>query len=157
MQSLIKKALIGLFGASIMVGGLAACSGGPHHQRHGAMTPERIAEVRAKLVERVGSKLDLDPAQKLKLNAFADALEAQRRALLGQAADPRAEMQAIVAGDKFDRGRAQALLTEKTQALQSQSPAVVAALADFYDSLNPTQQQQVRDLMQRRRGWMARG
>ena len=33
----------------------------------------------------------------------------------------------------------------------------VAAMADFYDSLNPEQQQKVRELMQRRKGWMARG
>ena len=29
-------------------------------------------------------------------------------------------------------------------------------MADFYDSLNPEQQQKVRELMQRRRGWMGR-
>jgi hypothetical protein len=32
---------------------------------------------------------------------------------------------------------------------------VIAALGDFYDSLQPAQQQKVRDMMQRRRGWMA--
>ena len=31
-----------------------------------------------------------------------------------------------------------------------------AAMGDFYDSLNPGQQQKVRELMQRRRGWMGR-
>ena len=35
--------------------------------------------------------------------------------------------------------------------------SVVQAMADFYDSLNPDQQQKVRELMQRRKGWMARG
>ena len=29
-------------------------------------------------------------------------------------------------------------------------------MADFYDSLKPEQQQQVRDFMQRRKGWMGR-
>ena len=70
---------------------------------------------------------------------------------------PRAEMQAIVSGDKFDRARAQSLLEEKTRAVQANSPEVITALADFYDSLNAEQQQKVRDLMQRRKGWMARG
>ena len=33
-------------------------------------------------------------------------------------------------------------------------PEVLAAMADFYDSLNPEQQQKVRDFMERRRhGW----
>lgn len=156
MKPWIKKTLVGLFGASIMVGGLTACSSG-HPYRHGPMTPEKMAEVRGKLVERVSGRLDLDAAQKQKLNALADVLEAQRSAFIGKTADPRAEAQAIVAGDKFDRARAQALLAEKTQALQAHSPEVITALADFYDSLNPAQQQKVRELMQRRKGWMARG
>lgn len=156
MKPWIKKTLVGLFGASIMVGGLTACSSG-HSYRHGPMTPEKMAEVRGKLVERVSSKLDLDAAQKLKLNALADTLQAQRSAFIGKTTDPRAEAQAIVAGDKFDRARAQALLAEKTQALQAHSPEVITALADFYDSLNPAQQQKVRELMQRRKGWLAHG
>lgn len=155
MKPWIKRTLVGLFGASIMVGGLTACSSGAH--RHGPMSPEKMAEVRAKVVDRVSSKLDLNDAQKQKLNVLADKMQAQRSAFMGQAADPRAEVQAIVAGDKFDRARAQSLLDEKTRAIQASSPEVITALADFYDSLNPGQQQKVRDLMQRRKGWMAHG
>lgn len=156
MKRWIKKTLMGLFGASIVLGGLTACSTG--HSRGGPMSVEKMAQVRGKLVERVGNKLHLDDAQKLKLNVLADKLLAQRTALMGKATDPRAEMLAIVAGDKFDRARAQSLVDEKTQALQANSPEVIAALADFYDSLNPGQQQQVREMMQHRRdGWMARG
>ena len=98
MKPWIKKTLMGIFGASIAVGGLTACSSG-HHQR-GPMTAEKMAEVRGKMVDRVSSKLDLNEAQKTKLNALADQLEAQRAAFIGKTADPRAEVQAIVAGDK---------------------------------------------------------
>lgn len=155
MQSWIKKTLIGLFGAAILVGGLTACSGG-HYHRHGPMDAERMAEVRGKVLERVGSKLDLNEAQKLKLATLADKLQAQRAAFVGQAGDPRAEAQALVAGEKFDRARAQALLDGKLRAVQAGGPEVLTAMADFYDSLNAEQQQKVRDFMQRRRGWMGR-
>ncbi len=155
MPSWIKKTLIGLFGASLLVGGLTACSGG-HYHRHGPMDAERMAEVRGKVMERVGSKLDLNEAQKQKLATLADKLQAQRAALVGQAGDPRAEVQALVAGEKFDRARAQTLIDEKLRAVQTGSPEVLAAMADFYDSLDPAQQQKVRDFMQRRRGWMGR-
>ncbi|MNV78776.1 periplasmic protein [compost metagenome] len=121
------------------------------------MTAEKMSEVRGKVVDRVSSKLDLNDGQKQKLNVLADKMEAQRTAFVGKATDPRAEMQAIVSGDKFDRARAQSLLEEKTRAVQANSPEVITALADFYDSLNAEQQQKVRDLMQRRKGWMARG
>ncbi|HCE30059.1 MAG TPA: hypothetical protein DET46_16400, partial [Comamonadaceae bacterium] len=83
-------------------------------------------------------------------------LQAQRAAFVGKAGDPRAEMQALVAGEKFDRARAQTLLDEKLRVVQTGSPEVLTAMADFYDSLNPEQQQKVRELMQRRRGWMGR-
>ena len=121
------------------------------------MTAEKMAEMRGKIVERVSGKLDLNDAQKRKLNALADQLQAQRMALVGSMPDPRARVQALVAGDKFDRAQAQALLQEKTQAVQAHSPDVLNALADFYDSLDAGQQQKVRELMQRRKGWMARG
>ena len=154
MKPWIKRTLMGLFGASIAVGGLTACSSSHHHR--GPMSAEKMSEVRGKVVERVSSKLDLNDAQKQKLNVLADKMEAQRTAFMGKAPDPRAEMQAIVSGNKFDRARAQTLLEEKTRAVQTNSPEVINALADFYDSLNPEQQQKVRDLMQRRKGLMGR-
>ena len=116
----------------------------------------KIAEVRAKVVERVSDKLDLSEAQKQKFNTLADKLVAQRTAMVGKTTDPRAEMQALVAGAQFDRSRAQTLLDEKLRVVQAGSPEVIAARADFFDSLNPEQQQKVRELMQKRRGWMAR-
>ena len=61
-------------------------------------------------------------------------------------------------GRRFDAARAQALINDKAQTLQSKSPDVVAALAAFFDSLNPAQQQKVRDFMDGgRRGWFRRG
>ena len=86
MKPWIKKTLMGIFGASIAVGALTACSSG-HHQR-GPMTAEKTAEVRGKMVDRVSSKLDLNEAQKTKLNALADQLAAQRAAFIGKTADP---------------------------------------------------------------------
>ena len=65
----------------------------------------------------------------------------------------RAEMQALVTGTTFDRARAQALVEAKTNAVRTKSPEVIAAMADFYDSLKPEQQQKVREFMAKRRGW----
>ena len=81
----------------------------------------------------------------------------QRKALIGQTTDPRSEVKSLIAGAKFDAGKAQALINEKAGALQAKSPEVVTALAAFYDSLNPTQQQKVRDFMEGRHGWFKRG
>jgi len=156
MKPWIKRTLIGVFGASILLGGLAACS----HRHHGwsaNMSAEEAAQFRGKMVDRVSSKLDLNEDQKKRLTALADKLHEQRAAMMGQSKDPRAELQALVAGDKFDKARAQTLVSEKTAAIQGRSPEVIAALADFYDSLNPAQQQKVREFMQQRGRWFHRG
>ena len=151
MKFWIKKTLLGVLGATVLLGGLSACSG----HRHGmGMTDADSAEFRTKMIERAGKKLDLNDGQKQKLGVLADKLREQRTALMGKTTDPRAEVQSLVAGATLDKAKAQALVEEKTGALRSKSPEVIAAAADFFDNLNPAQQQQVRDMMtSRRRGW----
>ena len=156
MKHWIKRSLIGIFGATILISGLTAC--GSHHERHGTnLTAEQFAQKRDKMVNRAGSYLDLSAEQKQKLAALGDKLYAQRSALMGTMTDPRAELKALVASDKFDAAKAQAFITDKTSTIQAKSPEAIAALADFYNSLNPAQQQKVRDLMERRSGWFQRG
>ena len=156
MKTWIKRSLFGIFGATILIGGMTAC--GSHHERHGAsLTAEQFAQKRDKMVNRAGSYLDLSAEQKQKLAALGDKLYAQRSALIGSTPNPRAELKALVASDKFDAVKAQAFITDKTSTIQAKSPEVIAALADFYNSLNPAQQQKVRDLMERRSGWFQRG
>ncbi|MEO5670553.1 MAG: Spy/CpxP family protein refolding chaperone [Ramlibacter sp.] len=153
MKPWIKRSLFGLFGAGIALGALTGC--GHRHEGHGwQMNAEESAKFRGKMIDRVASKLELSAEQKAKLAVLGDKLHEQRAALAGKTTDPRAEVQALVAGEKFDRARAQALVTEKTAAVTGKSPEVIAAAGDFYDSLTPAQQQKVRDFMERRRhGW----
>ena len=154
MKLWIKRTLAGALGAVLVIGSLSACSGGREHGRFGGnMTDSDLSARQGKMVEYAGKKLDLNNAQRQRLSVLGDKLREQRTALMGTSKDPRAELQTIVAGTTFDKAKAQAMLDEKTAALRSKSPDVITAAADFYDSLNPAQQQQVRDLMQRRKGW----
>ena len=152
MKRWIKRSLFALFGVSVLVAGLSAC-GHRNHEFGAKLSAEEYTEKHTKIVDRVAGKLDLNEDQKKRLGTLGDKVYEQRTALIGQTTDPRAEMKALVAADKFDRTRAQALITEKTTALQTRSPEVIAALADFYDSLNPAQQQKVRDYMDGRGRW----
>ena len=159
MKRWIKRTLIGAVGATILVGGLAACG----HGHHGGWQASEAdaTKMRERILDRAGKELKLDEAQKLRLATLADKLRDQRTALMtttaGAQSDPRAEAQALVASAKFDRERAQTFIESKTAAVRGKSPEVIAAAADFYDSLNPAQQQQVRDFMARRSGWGRRG
>jgi len=150
MRPWIKRTLIGAFGASLVLGGLSACG---HHRGHWSMSEADSAQMRERMLERVDKELALDDAQKQRLAVLAAKLKEQRTALVGTTTDPRAEFQTLVAGPKFERERAQNLVTAKTDALRSKSPEVIAAAADFFDSLKPEQQQKVREFLNRRRGW----
>jgi len=152
----LRRTLFGLFGATLVIGSLSACG---HHSDHGwgaSLTQEQYAQKRDKMVDRAASRLDLNAEQKQLLANLGDQLFEQRKALMGQAADPRTEVKSLIAGAKFDTAKAQSLINEKAAALQGKSPEVVAALAAFYDSLNAGQQQKVRDFMEDHHGWFHR-
>ena len=160
MKPWIKCALFGFAGAAVVAGGMAGCAA----QRHGWSGDP--AEFRARMVERVGSKLDLDTAQKQKLVVLADKLQAQRAAMrdagaAGGAGSARTQFQSVLAGSKLDQATAGRLIDEKTSAVRSGSPEIITAAADFFDNLNAAQQQKVRDFIDRGPGrgpgWGRRG
>ncbi len=155
MKPWIKRTLIGLTSVTVLLGGLAACGHRGDHAR--GWSDERITEVRGKVIEKVSGKLDLNADQKAKLGVLADQMIASRKAFRGNG-DPRTDLQALIAGDKFDRSKAQQLLDQKLQVAQGNGPQMLAAFGDFYDSLNPEQQKQVREKLERRgHGWWGRG
>lgn len=155
MKPWLRRTLFGVFGASLALGALTACTHTPHHG-WGASTPEEQARQRERIVDRVSRRLDLTEAQKAKLATLADTIQQQRAAWVSQG-DPRAQMRSLVASERFDRAQAQALAEKASNALATRSPAVIAAFGDFYDSLDKQQQARVREVMEHRRGWWRRG
>ncbi|MDH6591667.1 protein CpxP [Variovorax sp. TBS-050B] len=143
MKHWIKRTLFGFAGLAVVAGSIAGCAG----HRHGWGGGDG-AEFRARMVERIGGKLELDAAQKQKLTVLAEKLQAQREAMRG-GGDPRSQFRALFAGDKLDQAGAARLIEEKTATVRSGSPEVIAAAADFFDHLNPAQQQKVRDFLER--------
>ncbi|MGD9945419.1 MAG: Spy/CpxP family protein refolding chaperone [Burkholderiaceae bacterium] len=149
MKPWIKRTLLGAIGVTVLAGGLAACGARGYH---GNWSPERVAEMRAKAVERVGRKLELNEVQKQKLDRLSQELIALRSAVRGQGAGPREDFAALIGGERFDRAGAEALLQQKSRVMQDGAPKVIAAAADFFDALDAAQQQQIRDWLQRRGG-----
>lgn len=153
-----------------------------HHMGmgHGQHSEADMQKRHEKMIERATTELSLDAAQKAKLVTLMDTMHAKRAAMMGgQGAQPgagaasgpqgmkghegrggpgmmpRAEMQALIKGDKFDRAGAQALVDQKAGAMRAAAPEVITAMGDFYDSLKPEQQAKVRAFMER--GPMGRG
>ncbi len=151
MRPWIRRTLIGVFGASLLFGAFAA--GACHRHGWHAMTEEDATRMKARVVDKVAKKLELDEAQKAKFATLADRLQEQRKAVAGPNGEARAELRSLVAGPAFDRAKAQSLVEQKTQALAGGSPLLIAALGDFWDSLKPEQQARLREFMDRRHGW----
>lgn len=152
MKRFIKRTLLGLVGGALIIGSLGACSHRPGWAEGGAPSPE----MRARMIDKVSARLALDEAQKQKLGVLADKLAAQRASLRGNS-EPRAMLLGLVSGSTLDQAGAKKLIDEKTAAIQSGSPEVIAAMADFFDNLRPEQQQKVREFMERGRRWGHRG
>jgi periplasmic protein CpxP/Spy len=152
MKTWIKRSLIAVLGATIVLGGAAAWAhrhyGGWHDMK--SMSAADIDRAKGRVVEKIGERMDLDAAQKAQLTVLADRLVEQRSAMLA-GGDPRSAVRALVAGNSFDRAGAETLLMTKTDALRAGAPGVIAAFGDFYDGLRPEQQQELRELMQRGR------
>jgi protein CpxP len=152
MKTWIKRSLTALLGATVLAGGLAACGHRDPGARWAQASPEDAAKWRARLIEKADARLQLDEAQEQRLGVLFDKMNEQRQALVGSSGDPRAAMQQLLTGPNFDRAGATALIGEKTDAVRAKSPEVVNAMADFFDSLNPQQQAQVREFLAKRHG-----
>lgn len=156
MKTWIKRTLIGALGVTLLIGGLAAYGkrSGYWHGGHGPMSEERVVELRGKAVERISDKMVLDAAQKAKLELLADEVVAQRKSWRSSGDDARAEAGRIIASSSFDRSKAQQMFEQKSGWAQVAGPKLITTMADFYDSLNPQQQQMMRERLERldRRG-----
>lgn len=153
MRPWIRRSLFGVAGLALAAGSVGGCAYQRMHEWR-----DNPTEFRARMVERVAGKLDLDSTQKQKLTVLAEKLQAQREAMRA-GEDPRAQFRGLFAGSTLDQAGAAKLIDEKTAAVKTGSPEVIAAAADFFDNLRPEQQQRVRDFMDRRGhgAWGRRG
>ena len=143
----LKRTLVGVAASAALVS-VAAYAQGAFHG--GPPSAENVAAHQARMLERIGKKLNLDATQSAKLQALATLLHTQHQALAGT--NPHAQVTALIAGNTFDRAGAQQLVNQKVAQVQANSPALINAAGDFFDSLNATQQQQVRDFAAKHHG-----
>jgi len=153
MKTWLKRTLTGVAVSTALLGSVAAYSEGAGFH-HGPPTPEQIAQHEQTMLAHVGKKLNLDANQAAKLKALADLAIAQHTPPAAGTPNPHA---ALVAGNTFDRAGAQALLNQHVAKMQANGPGLINAFGDFFDSLNATQQAQVREMAAHHHGFMPFG
>ena len=154
IKTWLKRTLLGVAVSSALLGGLAYAQDGGF--RHDRPTAEQRAQHEARMLAHIGKKLNLDAGQSAKLKTLADLFMAQH-APTAAGADPHAAMTALIAGNTFDRAGATQLMNQHVAKMQANGPALINATGDFYDSLNATQQQQVRELATHHHGFFGMG
>jgi len=142
----ITKIVIFTSGAVLLAGSIAACS---HHR-----SPEQRAEW---MMEKVGKELKLDEAQQAKFKALSDDMLAVRKQMRHEFGGDRDQVLGLLDQPKLDQAKILGMVKEHTQTINQQAPKIVAALGDFYDSLSPEQQAEVREFVkehhEHRRHW----
>jgi len=138
MKRLAKIAIM----SSVMVMGVGTLDACSHHYK----TPEERAEW---MVEKVADKLDLNDMQKEKLAAVKSEMMKLRKQFKGDQESTRKQVLAIVSQPTLDRNALLNMINVRTQAVSNNAPHIVAALGDFYDSLNSEQQAKVRELIEK--------
>jgi uncharacterized membrane protein len=126
--------LLGLL-AAIGTLGLAAC--GRHGCRHG-QDPAQRAECVAK---KIASELDLNDAQKAKLDLVKQEFLAHREKGRQEREEAFRTILAQIRSKQLDTGKLQALLDRRHKHMEEIAPSVLAKIADFHASLTDEQKE----------------
>lgn len=103
-----------------------------------------------RMIERISHKLELDDSQTAALTALALEASETRNIMRGQEMDTRSEITALISADTFDQGKALSMITDRTTALQTRAPELVAAAALFFDGLSAEQKAEIQEFVSRK-------
>lgn len=95
-------------------------------------------------IEKLGKELNLNEAQTAKLNTVTETLRKGRETMRSKHDETRKTALALLDQPKLDRQRALGLVQQTTRDFNDHAPEMIAAAADFFDSLTPAQQQKLR-------------
>lgn len=135
MKPLTRRILIIVTSGVVIAGTLAACG---HHRYH---DPEKRGEW---IVEKVTDELDLDEAQKTRLELVRQEIFKVRNEMHADRQSARAEILAMLEQPQLDRQKVVAMIEQKTVSVSQHAPRVVNALGEFYDSLSEEQRMEIR-------------
>lgn len=102
------------------------------------------------MVDRISQRLELDADQQSKLEQLRDRLMVLREQFHEARSESRDTVSELLAAPTLDQDRVQALFDQRHSAMADNSGDIIAAIAEFSDSLNDEQRDTVREWMERR-------
>ena len=128
-----NKIIIATVSSIVLICGISACA---HHR-----SPEDRADY---MVDKISDNLELTTPQITQLEQLKDELLASRQLMQAERNLVYAELNELISQPTLDQQRALKLVQDRTESIKQKAPQVIAALAEFYDSLNPEQQAAMR-------------
>ncbi|NVK32746.1 MAG: periplasmic heavy metal sensor [Gammaproteobacteria bacterium] len=116
---------------------------------HSMEKGERVEHMRGKAKERMTKHLDLTEAQQTEFEQLTQVFATQFQLNTGGMQAWPEQIKSVVGGPTFDRAAANQFLSERLSAIATAQPEIINAAADFYDSLNPEQQAQIRERLEK--------
>lgn len=111
---------------------------------------KRRAWWRQKRINRMSAKLDLEPSQRDALAAIFAEMELAKTAAFDSRKNIGTGLLSAIQGGEFDDRIVVKAMQEPMANIRSKMDAVLQRFGEWFDQLNLTQQQQLRDMLQNR-------
>jgi periplasmic protein CpxP/Spy len=145
MKKTLKYSVAAIAAGALAIG-IMGC-GGWHHGRH--CSPEKAAGF---AVKRISSKLDLNDAQRAKLEAIKDEALVKFKEAHGDRDAAHQQAIDLVKKDRLNGADIDKLFTEREEQMKKLKPFVIEKLVEFHAMLTPAQRVKLAELMKEHHG-----
>ena len=139
-MKLTKRTIIYMAGGAFLAVGVVACNHGMHFA-----SPEERGEW---MIEKVTKELKLNETQASRLVDVKDVLLDARKTMRGNREQHRADVIAMLNQPTFDRDKANSIVNQHIDTVDTRAPVIIDAIGNFYDSLNVAQRAELREFVE---------
>jgi hypothetical protein len=139
-MKLSKRMMTFVIGGTLLTATVVACN---HGMRFG--TAEERGEW---IVEKVSKELELNATQEANLIEVKNGFLSLRADLSDDRSQMKTEVLAMLQQPTLDRDKMNAMVNGQMATINSRSPLIIDAVANFYDSLDDTQRSELREFIQ---------
>jgi len=122
------------------------------HGGDGEISAERLDEMKERLLERAGERLELSEEQRQQAGAILDAATPQALAGLQRLGKGRESLRDSAAVDSYDEAAVSEAAAEMGEAVAELATLRSRVLHELSGTLNETQQQQLKEMLEKRGG-----
>lgn len=127
-------------GGALLVTGVIACNHGMHFG-----SPEERGEW---MVQKVTKELKLNETQESMLVDVKDVFLDTRKATRGNREQHSADVMAMLNQQAFDRDKANEIVIQHIETVNTRAPVIIDAIGNFYDSLDDAQRAELREFVE---------